>query len=146
MARYLHRRKEGQEIAQHYEKAGCSYKVKWEKRRTPVGTRREQNPVFWFLPKISRRARSSKPASALLEQQRLDKIQKFFAELQIVFLNEITQLHIEQQKAELRKTRFINDPEKRRGPLRQPLTAILKSWEGFFIRPSIGRFIISRIL
>lgn len=44
---------------------------------------------------------SSKPASAPREQQRLRKIQDFFQNLEIVYLNEITLYHIEQLREKL---------------------------------------------
>lgn len=47
-------------------------------------------------------ARSSKPASALREEQRLEKIKEFFFGLGVVFLEDITSYHIEQLKADLK--------------------------------------------
>ncbi|GAH35113.1 unnamed protein product, partial [marine sediment metagenome] len=44
---------------------------------------------------------SSKPASALREQQRLRKIQAFFKGLEITFLDDITPYHIEKFKFKL---------------------------------------------
>lgn len=46
---------------------------------------------------------SSKPASALREQQRLRKIQEFFEDLELKFFEDITPYHIEQLKAKLIK-------------------------------------------
>ncbi|MCK4788369.1 MAG: site-specific integrase [Desulfobacteraceae bacterium] len=56
-----------------------------------------------FCDKYISWAWSSKPASALREQQRLRKIRDFFQGLEIVYLDDITSYHIEQLKAELKK-------------------------------------------
>ncbi|MDH5203312.1 MAG: tyrosine-type recombinase/integrase, partial [Nitrospirota bacterium] len=47
---------------------------------------------------------SSKPASTLREKQRLEKIQEFFKDLDVLYLDDITPYHIEQLKAELKRT------------------------------------------
>jgi len=46
---------------------------------------------------------SSKPASALREQQRLARIRGFFDGLEIIYLSDITPFHVEQLKAWLKK-------------------------------------------
>lgn len=56
-----------------------------------------------FCKKYLDWAWSSKPASALREQQRLGKIQDFLQGLEIVNLDDITPYHIEQLKAELKE-------------------------------------------
>lgn len=48
----------------------------------------------------------SKPASALREVQRLGKIQNFFQDLGIVYLDDITPYHIEQLKTKLKETKL----------------------------------------
>jgi len=55
-----------------------------------------------FCKKYLDWAWSSKPASALREQQRLRKVQDFFQGLKIVYLDDITPYHVEQLKAELK--------------------------------------------
>jgi len=55
-----------------------------------------------FCEKYLEWAWSSKPFSALREEQRLRKIQKFFSGLNIVYLDDITPYHIEQLKAKLK--------------------------------------------
>jgi len=87
-----------------------------------------------FCKKYLDWARTSKPASALREEQRLDKIQKFFAALQIVYLDEITPLHIERLKAELRKTGLINDPEKQREVSKATVNRYLQLLRGLFYK------------
>lgn len=47
---------------------------------------------------------SSKPASALREEQRLEKIKSFFEDLDIVTLSEITPFHVEKLKSHLKET------------------------------------------
>jgi len=60
-----------------------------------------------FAKKYMEWAWSSKPASALREQQRLYKIVQFLVEVcRIVYLDEITPYHIEQLKAELNKRKL----------------------------------------
>lgn len=54
-----------------------------------------------FCKKYLDWAWSSKPASAIREQQRLIKIQDFFQNLGIVYLDEITPYHIEQLRTRL---------------------------------------------
>jgi len=61
-----------------------------------------------FCKKYLDWAWSSKPASALREQQRLRKIQDFLKDLGIVYLEDITPYHIEQLKAELKKRKLSN--------------------------------------
>lgn len=56
-----------------------------------------------FCKKYLDWAWSSKPASALREQQRLGKIQDFLQGLEIVYLDDITPYHIEQLKTELKE-------------------------------------------
>lgn len=87
-----------------------------------------------FCKKYLDWARSSKPVSALREEQRLDKIQRFFAELQIVYLDEITPFHIEQLKAELGKTGLINDLEKQKGVSKATINRYLQILRGLFYK------------
>ncbi|GAH75138.1 unnamed protein product, partial [marine sediment metagenome] len=87
-----------------------------------------------FCKKYLDWARSSKPASALREEQRLGKTQKFFADLQIVYLDEITPFHIEQLKAELGKTGLINDPEKQKGVSKATVNRYLQILRGLFYK------------
>jgi len=87
-----------------------------------------------FCKKYLDWARSSKPASAIREEQRLDKIQKFFADLQIVYLDEITPFHIEQLKTELRKTGLINDSEKQKGVSKATVNRYLQILRGLFYK------------
>lgn len=56
-----------------------------------------------FAKKYMEWAWNEKPASALREQQRLDKMLLFFENLGIRYLSDITPFHIEQLKAELKK-------------------------------------------
>lgn len=56
-----------------------------------------------FCDKYLDWAWSSKPASALREQQRLKHIQEFFNGLDIKYLSDITPYHVEQLKAKLKK-------------------------------------------
>jgi len=59
-----------------------------------------------FCKKYLDWARSSKPASAPREEQRLGKIRDFFQNQGIVYLDEITPYHIEQLKAELKERKL----------------------------------------
>jgi len=59
-----------------------------------------------FCKKYLDWAWSSKPASALREVQRLRKIQDFFQDLEIVYLDDITPCHIEQLKTELKEKKL----------------------------------------
>jgi len=66
--------------------------------------RNERTCLIDFKKKYIEWAWTSKPASALREQQRLYKIVQFLVEVcRIVYLDEITPYHIEQLKAWLRK-------------------------------------------
>jgi hypothetical protein len=56
-----------------------------------------------FCKKYLDWAWSSKPASTLREEQRLEKIKDFFRSIEIEYIDEITPYHIEQLKAYLRK-------------------------------------------
>jgi len=49
---------------------------------------------------------SSKPASALREQQRLSKIREFFSGQKIIHLDDITPYHIERLRTELKKEKL----------------------------------------
>jgi len=59
-----------------------------------------------FCKKYLDWAWSSKPASAPREAQRLRKIQDFFKDLEIVYLDDITPYHIEQLKSELKERKL----------------------------------------
>lgn len=54
-----------------------------------------------FCDKYLEWAWSSKPLSALREEQRLRKVRAFFGDLKIVFLDDITPYHVEQLKIKL---------------------------------------------
>lgn len=56
-----------------------------------------------FCKKYLDWAWSSKPASALREQQRLKRIQDFFQGLEIAYVDDITPYHVEQLKTELKE-------------------------------------------
>lgn len=64
---------------------------------------REKIKFSDFCKQYMEWAWSSKPASALREQQRLEKIKDFFSSLEIEYLDEITPYHIEQLKAKLKR-------------------------------------------
>jgi len=75
-----------------------------EKKDELIAEHRKKKPKFSdFCKKYLDWAWSSKPASALREEQRLEKIKDFFLSLDIEYLDEITPYHIEQLKAELKK-------------------------------------------
>jgi len=59
-----------------------------------------------FCKKYLDWARSSKPASAPREEQRLSKIQDFFKSIKVIYLDDITPFHVEQLKTELQKRKL----------------------------------------
>jgi integrase len=90
---------------------------------------------------------SPKPASADREEQRLKKIQAFFAGLGIVFLSDITPYHIERLKAHLlAKGRIVKTPDgqvKEAGLDKATLNRYLQLPRGMFYR-AIDREIYSK--
>jgi len=75
-----------------------------EKKDELIAEHRKKKPKFSdFCKKYIDWAWSPKPASALREEQRLEKIKDFFSSLDIEYLDEITPYHIEQLKAKLKK-------------------------------------------
>jgi site-specific recombinase XerD len=77
---------------------------------------------------------SSKPASAKREEQRIEKIKKFFVDMGIQFLEDITPYHIEQLKAELKKTGLIKDPKKAKGLSKTTVNRYLQILRGMFYK------------
>lgn len=62
-----------------------------------------------FCDQYLKWAWSSKPASALREEQRLEKIKEFFKEQEIIYLDEITSYNIEQLKAWLKEQKVTEE-------------------------------------
>jgi len=77
-----------------------------------------------FAKKYMEWAWNEKPASALREQQRLDKMLLFFDNLGIRYLSDITPYHIEQLKAELKK----------RNPSKATINRYLQILRGLFYK------------
>jgi integrase len=87
-----------------------------------------------FKEKYLEWAWSSKPASTKREEQRLEKIQEFFEGLGIRFLEDITPYHIEQLKAELKKTGLIKDPKNAKGLSNTTVNRYLQILRGMFYK------------
>jgi len=77
---------------------------------------------------------SSKPASTPREEQRLEKIKEFFNDLEVLFLDDITPYHIEQLKAELKKTGLIKDPKKAKGVSKATVNRYLQILRNLFFK------------
>ncbi len=85
-----------------------------------------------FCKKYIEWAWASKPRSALREEQRLEKIKEYFKGLDLVYLSDITSYHVEQLKAELKKTGLVKDPEKIKGASKATINRYLQILRGMF--------------